>query len=121
MNRVDRYSCRPLRRRSCARRKFFALCIIGSGIAVATGASAQETTTYTYDARGRLTNVQRSGGPESGAVASYTYDTADNRTGVTVSGSANGGSGDTDGGASAPAMIYAVVPLNGYTVIPVAN
>ena len=57
-----------------------------------TAASAQETITYTYDARGRLVNVDHGAtGPNAGASAAYTYDGADNRTQVVVT----GGSGTT--------------------------
>lgn len=50
-------------------------------------ATAQENITYTYDARGRLTNVNHgSTGPNAGVVANYTYDKAENRTNVTVTG-----------------------------------
>jgi len=48
-------------------------------------ALASETITYTYDALGRLVNVNHgTTGPNAGAVSSYTYDKADNRQNVTV-------------------------------------
>jgi len=84
-------------------------------------ALAQETTTYTYDAKGRVTGTQRSGGPSSGATTTYTYDGADNRTNVTVTNSPNGSGNGSGNGASAPAMQYVVVPLNGYTLIAFAQ
>jgi hypothetical protein len=49
-------------------------------------ASASETTTYTYDARGRLVAVGHSGTVNDNVAVSYTYDKADNRTNVTVTG-----------------------------------
>lgn len=49
-------------------------------------ARADETTTYTYDALGRLVTTATSGGPSSGVQAQYTFDAAGNRTNVTVSG-----------------------------------
>ena len=49
-------------------------------------AYAQETTSYTYDAKGRLTVVSHAGGPANGVTSNYTYDPADNRTNVTVTG-----------------------------------
>ena len=47
-------------------------------------ASAAETITYTYDARGRLVKVERSGTVNDKAKAEYKYDKADNRTNVNV-------------------------------------
>ena len=46
---------------------------------VVSSAVAQETTTYTYDALGRVTGVAHNGGPEAGAAAIYAYDPAGNR------------------------------------------
>ena len=85
-------------------------------------AQAQETTTYTYDALGRVVTVQKSGGPSTGVQTTYQYDRAGNRTNVTVINAPNGaGGGDTGGGASVPPSdpLYVVVPLNGYTLIRV--
>jgi hypothetical protein len=70
-------------------------------------ASATETTTYTYDALGRLVSTKRIGGPGN-AEATYSYDDAGNRTNVNV---------DT----TIPSMKVIVVPLNGFTVIPIPN
>ncbi len=50
---------------------------------------AAETITYTYDAKGRLVKVERSGTVNNGVKADYTHDKANNRTNVTVSGSPN--------------------------------
>jgi hypothetical protein len=48
-------------------------------------AVAQETITYTYDARGRLINADHgTTGPNAGVSSAYTYDNADNRTQVVV-------------------------------------
>ncbi len=69
-------------------------------------ASASETVTYSYDAKGRLTNVQHTGGPASGTAVAYAYDPADNRTSVTVAG--------------APAQLV-IVPLDGFFVIPLTG
>lgn len=52
-------------------------------------AYAAETVTYTYDAKGRLVKVERSGAVNNGVKAEYAHDKANNRTNVTVSGSAN--------------------------------
>lgn len=45
---------------------------------------ASETVTYTYDARGRLVKVERSGTVNNNVKAEYKYDKADNRTNVNV-------------------------------------
>ena len=52
-------------------------------------AYAAETITYSYDARGRLVKVERSGTVNNGVAADYTHDKAHNRTNVTVTGSPN--------------------------------
>ena len=52
-------------------------------------ASAAETITYTYDARGRLKEVQRTGTVNNGVNTTYTIDKADNRTNKTTTGSPN--------------------------------
>jgi hypothetical protein len=57
-----------------------AACVAGAAIA----AWAAETVTYTYDARGRLVKVVRSGNVNNNVSASYSYDKADNRTNVNV-------------------------------------
>jgi hypothetical protein len=46
-----------------------------------------ETINYSYDARGRLTNVTHAGSVNNNLVANYTYDKADNRVTVNVTGS----------------------------------
>jgi hypothetical protein len=58
-------------------------------VAVSGTAFAAETITYTYDAKGRLVKVERSGSVNNNVKAEYTHDKADNRTNVTVTGSAN--------------------------------
>jgi len=77
-------------------------------------AFAQETTTYSYDARGRVTNVTRSGGPAGGVSTAYSYDAADNRTNVTAT-AASGTSGGSATGSGARKI--AVAPLGGYKLI----
>ncbi len=49
-------------------------------------AGPSTTETYTYDARGRLVDVQRSGGTNNGIRTQYEYDAADNRTRRRVTG-----------------------------------
>jgi len=52
-------------------------------------AYAAETIVYTYDAKGRLVKVERSGSVNNGVKAEYTHDRANNRKRVKVSGSPN--------------------------------
>lgn len=47
---------------------------------LAGSALASETITYTYDAQGRLIQVDHAGGPNNGVKREYAYDDADNRT-----------------------------------------
>lgn len=54
-------------------------------------APASETITYTYDALGRLVQVQRAGTVNNGASATYTYDPANNRSNVTTTAPSGGG------------------------------
>jgi hypothetical protein len=56
---------------------------VGIGVAAA-AASAGETINYSYDARGRLVKVVRTGTVNNNVTANYTYDKADNRTNVNV-------------------------------------
>lgn len=56
------------------------LCLAGAAIA----AWAAETITYTYDSRGRLVKVVRTGTVNNNVQAEYKYDKADNRTNVNV-------------------------------------
>jgi YD repeat-containing protein len=62
-------------------RIMFAL-VIAALTAVA--ATASETISYSYDARGRLVQVRHSGTVNSNVTANYQYDKADNRTNVNV-------------------------------------
>jgi hypothetical protein len=48
-------------------------------------ASATETVTYTYDARGRLVKVVQTVNSATPVTTDYTWDKADNRTHVTTS------------------------------------
>ena len=67
--------------------------IISAGALLAMPAIAQaaETITYSYDARGRLVQVARSGSVNNGVTTSYAYDKAHNRTTKTTTGSGNSG------------------------------
>jgi YD repeat-containing protein len=55
-----------------------------AGAALAATAMAGETISYSYDARGRLVRVVRSGTVNNAVTANYSYDKADNRTTVNV-------------------------------------
>jgi len=55
-----------------------------AALAVAAVAVASETITYTYDSRGRLVKVVRTGTVNNNVSANYSYDKADNRTNVNV-------------------------------------
>jgi len=68
------------------RKRIAELVVIGALVAAAGIASASETITYTYDAKGRLVLVQHSGTVNNNVVANYTMDHADNRTNVKVTG-----------------------------------
>lgn len=52
-------------------------------------ASATETVTFTYDARGRLVQVVRTGTVNNGVTTTYAVDKSDNRTNKTTTGSPN--------------------------------
>jgi YD repeat-containing protein len=66
-------------------RSLQALGFAGALIAItATSVWANETINYSYDARGRLVKVQRSGTINNNVKAEYKYDKADNRTNVNV-------------------------------------
>ena len=58
-------------------------------LAVSSAAEASETITFTYDARGRLVQVVRSGTVNNGVTTNYTIDKADNRTNKSTTGSPN--------------------------------
>jgi YD repeat-containing protein len=63
------------------------LLFAGAIAAIATaaiGSNAQETINYSYDARGRLVKVERSGTVNNNVSAEYKYDKGDNRTNVNV-------------------------------------
>ncbi len=76
----------------------------------ATPALAQGTTTYEYDALGRLVGTTTSGGANDGLGTVYEYDAAGNRKRVEVTGS--------DGTPGGPSRII-VLPINGFLVIPI--
>lgn len=67
--------------RSCA--------VLGLGFAAVVSGPliASETVTYTYDAKGRLVKVERSGTVNDGVTTEYQHDDADNRKRVITTGS----------------------------------
>ncbi|WP_326523591.1 RHS repeat domain-containing protein [Sphingomonas sp.] len=68
-----------------------------------------EEVIYQYDALGRLVNASTTNGRNGGVVAGTSYDPAGNRTTRTVS------------GVRPAARRVVVVPLNGFTVIPLKD
>jgi YD repeat-containing protein len=50
-------------------------------------AYAAETITYSYDARGRVVQVNHAGTVNNNVVTNYSYDKANNRTNKTTTGS----------------------------------
>ncbi|MEG3125132.1 hypothetical protein [Sphingomonas sp. GB1N7] len=62
------------------------LLIVGGALAAAGTASASETITYTYDAKGRVVKVEHTGTVNNNVVVTYTHDKADNRKNQTVTG-----------------------------------
>lgn len=100
--------------------------ILGTSLLMAWNPShANEAVTYSYDALGRLVQVnsQRDSHPQA-IITQFGFDAAGNRTIVTVTGAtsdAGGGSGgeNGDGAAVTTKPIFVVLPLNGYTIIPI--
>jgi hypothetical protein len=54
--------------------------LAAAALTCAAAAVAAETISYSYDARGRLTKVVRSGTVNNGVVTNYAHDKSDNRT-----------------------------------------
>jgi len=54
------------------------LCLVAASL-TATPSHASETVAYTYDAKGRLVKVERSGSANNGVKTEYEHDKADNR------------------------------------------
>lgn len=66
-------------------KRIIALCV-GISVLSPAIASAAETSSYTYDAKGRLVKIVRSGTVNNGVSTDYTHDKADNRKNVKVTG-----------------------------------
>jgi len=75
--------------RMLARSEIVAALLTGAALAVAVAAQAAETITYTYDARGRLVAVNRSGSVNNLVNTTYNIDKANNRLNKTTTGSPN--------------------------------
>lgn len=64
-----------------------AILVVALGATLVAGlASASETITYSYDAKGRLILVQHAGSVNNNLMTNYTFDKADNRKKVKVTG-----------------------------------
>lgn len=75
--------------RRLARSEIVAALLTGTALAVAVGAQAAETINYTYDARGRLVAVNRTGSVNNQVNTTYNIDKAENRLNKTTTGSPN--------------------------------
>lgn len=70
-------------------KKLLAVALAAAGVSsVAAGVDAlgNETTSYTYDAKGRVVKVEHSGSVNNNVQANYAYDDADNRLLMNVTG-----------------------------------
>ena len=65
------------------------LLVLSPSIAIAFPAAAAETITYTYDAKGRLVKVVRTGTVNNSVTVDYEHDKADNRTRLKTTNSPN--------------------------------
>ena len=63
--------------------------VVAASIVLPLSASATETIVYTYDAKGRLSAVVRTGTVNNNVQTQYTHDKANNRKNVTTTGSPN--------------------------------
>ena len=63
--------------------------VIYAALLTSQAAAASETISYTYDAKGRLVKVVRTGSVNNGVTTEYSHDKADNRKAVKVTGSGN--------------------------------
>jgi len=84
--------------------------LLALGVIASSPAFAAETVIFTYDALGRLTTSATSGGVNTGLNIAVTIDPADNRTAKIITNAPAGG---------LPDVSAIVLPINGYTIIPV--
>lgn len=66
--------------RRCLLRVGVLASVAGTLMVASTGAHAQDATTYSYDALGRLVSATTSGGPNNGIARGTCFDAAGNRT-----------------------------------------
>jgi hypothetical protein len=76
---------------SKVRRAELAVIAFAIAAAIPALAMASETINYSYDNKGRLVKVERSGTVNNGVVTNYAFDKADNRILKNTSGSLNSG------------------------------
>ena len=62
---------------------------IAAGLLIASPGLAAETVTYSYDAKGRLVKVVRTGTVNNNVTVEYEHDKADNRTRLRTTNSPN--------------------------------
>lgn len=60
--------------------------VLAGTIFLASAAQAAETIKYTYDAKGRVVKVERTGTVNNNVITTYNHDKADNRANVTTTG-----------------------------------
>lgn len=65
------------------------LSLFVAGLMVSTSVNAAETITYTYDAKGRLVKVVRTGTVNNNVTVDYEHDKANNRTRLKTTNSPN--------------------------------
>jgi hypothetical protein len=65
------------------------LAILFASLSIVMPATASETIAYTYDAKGRLVKVVRTGTVNNNVTVEYTHDKADNRTRLKTTNSPN--------------------------------
>jgi YD repeat-containing protein len=84
----ERGAQRKRRRRNKSGISIRRLAVLGAALlaCAATAAAAAETITFSYDARGRLVKVVRTGSVNNGVTTQYSHDKADNRVVKTVTG-----------------------------------
>lgn len=75
--------------RRLARSEIVAALLTGAALAAGVAAQAAETITYTYDARGRVIAVNRTGTINNNVNTTYNIDKAENRLNKTTTGSPN--------------------------------